>query len=88
MLQVLSNGLGGFQNQQQRHGINLVKTKSKSSLNLECSNSIYPMRYGVPVCQFTSAVNTSVEMAEGCETGRGSYVLEDLRLDGGKKWEE
>lgn len=43
------------------------------------------MRYGVPVCQFTSAVNTSIEMAEGYETGRGRYALEDLRLDGGRK---
>jgi hypothetical protein len=50
---------------------------------MSASHSIYPVRYGASDCQFTSAVNTSVVMVEGCETGRGRYVLEDLRLDWG-----
>lgn len=41
------------------------------------------MRYTVHACQLPNSVNTSVEMAGGCQTGRGRYVLEELRLDGG-----
>lgn len=46
-----------------------VKTSSK------VPNSTYPVRYTVYACQLPNSVNTSVEMAGGCQTGRGRYVL-------------
>lgn len=55
-----------------------MKTSSK------VPNSTYPVRYTVYACQLPNSVNTSVEMAGGCQTGRGRYVLRAGRQGVGK----
>lgn len=58
-----------------------MKTRAERSLNLRCSNSIFPTTYKVFDHQFVNAINTPWDV-RGRETGRGRYLLEDLSFDG------
>lgn len=61
---------------------------SRVESNVKTSSKVPDARiphevYTVYACQLPNCANTSVEMVGGCQTGRGRYVLEELRLDGG-----